>query len=260
MAEHLYRKQAMRVRFSQAAQFYMSRLQTHRQKQITSNIIKLIIVSIALMAIFFFVGLQSIINATVFLNNLIRGNPTQSQEETQESNFYGIINLDEPEVATNSASLLVTGDATDFKKVEFYINNVKVDDTSIKNNGTFSKEIGKLRVGENKIYVIAKTEDNKNKKQSDVYTITYSNEPPELEIETPKDGDKTNKNEIQIKGKTSKNVTVRINNAPVVVSVDGNFTSTIRLKDGENKLEFTATDIAGNTEKKEIKVTYQKDE
>lgn len=212
------------------------------------------------MAIFFFVGLQSIINATVFLNNLIRGNPTQSQEEETNANFYGIINLDEPEVATNSAALVVTGDATDFKKVEFYINNVKVGDASIKNNGTFSKEIEKLRVGENKIYVIGKTSDNKNKKQSDVYTVTYINEPPKLEIETPKDGDKTNKNEIQAKGKTDKNVTVRINNAPVVLSVDGNFTSTVRLKDGENKLEFTATDIAGNVEKKEIKVTYQKDE
>lgn len=261
MVEHLYRKQAMRVRFSQAAQqLHMSRLQQHRQNQTNSRIIKLIIFSVALLAIFFFVGLQSIINATVFLNNLIRGNTTQTQQtEQNNANFYGIINVDEPEVATKEAQISISGDVTEFKTVEFYINNVKADNATVKPNGTFSKEIGKLRVGENKIYVLAKTQDNKHTKQSDTYSVIYKNEPPELEIETPKNGDKTNKSEIQIKGKTDKDVTVRINNSPVVVSVEGGFTSNFRLKDGENKLEITATDIAGNQEKQEITVTYEKD-
>lgn len=238
----------------------MTRLQNHRQKQLTGRIFKLILISVVLMAIFFFVGLQSIINATVFLNNLIRGNTTQTQttEETT-SNFYGILNVDEPEVATNSALLIVSGDTTEFKSVEFYINNVKVETASIKTNGTFSKEIGKLREGENKIHVIAKTEDGKEKKQSESYTISYIKEPPELEIETPKDQDKTNKNEIQVKGKTEKGVNIRVNNQPVVVDFEGNFTTNIRLKEGENKLEFTATDIAGNVEKKELTVIYEKE-
>lgn len=239
----------------------MSRLQQHRQHQTNSKIIKLILFSIVLLTIFFFVGLQSIINATVFLNNIIRGNPTQTQNsEDVDPNFFGILNVDEPEVATNSASMIVTGDATEFKTVEFYINNVKVDTAPIKTNGTFTKEIGKLREGENKIHIIAKAENGNQKKQSESYSVTYIKEPPELEIESPKDGDSTDKSEIQVKGKTDKNVTVRVNNQPVVVDFEGNFSSTIRLKDGENKLEFTATDIAGNVEKKEISVEYEKDE
>ncbi|HRN70853.1 MAG TPA: Ig-like domain-containing protein [Candidatus Woesebacteria bacterium] len=238
----------------------MSRLQQHKQNQTNSRIIKLIILSVVLLGIFFFIGLQSIINATVFLNNFIRGNSTQSQEIQQTyADFYGILNVDEPEIATNEAQISISGDVTEFKTVEFYINNVKADNIAAKSNGTFSKEIGKLRVGENKIYVLAKTQDNKHKKQSDTYSIIYKNEPPKLEIESPKNDDKTNKNEIQVKGKTDKDVTVRINNSPVVVSVEGMFTSNFRLKDGENKLEITATDIAGNVEKQEIKVMYEKD-
>lgn len=238
----------------------MSRLQKHKQKEQTKRILTLILVSVALMAIFFFIGLQSIINATVFLNNLIRGNSTQNEEtEDASSSFYGILNVNEPEPATSEATIIVSGDATEFKKVEFYLNNVKVEDTTIR-NGVFSEEIGKLRAGENKMHVVATTDNGKNKKKSEVYSVTYINEPPELEIESPKDGDKTTNTEIQVKGKTDKDTSVRVNNSPVVVDFEGNFSTNVRLKEGENTIEVTSTDIAGNTEKEEIKVTREKDE
>lgn len=238
----------------------MTRLQQHRQKQITQRIITLILVFLVLMGIFFFVGLQSIINATVFMNNLLHGNSKTAQTSETDSDFYGLINLDEPEAATNSASLIVTGDASEFKKVEYYINNLKVENGDIKSDGTFTEEIGKLRVGDNKIYVVAKTSDNKHKKQSDSYTVTYMNEPPTLEIETPHDHDTVSKSEIQAKGKTDKGVSVSVNNQPVVVDFDGNFTATLRLKEGENKMEFSAVDIAGNEKKQELTIVYNKDE
>ena len=68
------------------------------------------------------------------------------------------------------------------------------------------------------------------------------------------------KQELSVEGKTDVGVTVRINNQPVVVDVQGNFKKSIRLKEGENTLEVIAEDDAGNQEKKEIKVKYQKDE
>ena len=196
----------------------------------------------------------------MFMNNLLRGKQTQSQSETSNTDFYGILNVDEPDIATNSASIIVSGDATEFEDIEFYINNVKVDTAKVKSNGTFSQEIGKLRSGTNKVYVLASTKDGKNEKQSESYSVTFMNEPPELEIESPHEGDKTSKNEIQVKGKTAKDVSVHINNQPVVVGFEGSFSRTVRLNEGENTITIIATDIAGNTEEQQIKVIYEKDE
>ncbi len=202
-------------------------------------------------------GLKSIINSTVFINT-VTGKNTEDIA-VKEEDFYGILNVDQPEVATNAATLLISGDATDYDQIEYYINNVRVDTGKIKSNGTFTKEIGKLKSGENKIYVIAKTKDDKHEKQSNVYLVLYKSEKPKLEIETPKDGDKVNKNEIQIKGVTDKDVTVRVNGHHIVVDLAGNIISTYLLKEGDNKLEFTATDIAGNVEKKEMTVKYERE-
>lgn len=239
----------------------MSRLQQHRQKEQTKKILLLLVVIVILMGVFFQIGLKSIISATVFINNLVRGNTTSQNEvpEDAASSFYGIINIDEPEAATSEATIILSGDASEFEKVEFYLNNVKVEDATIK-NGSFNEEIGRLREGENKVYILATADSGKIKKKSEVYTVNYINEPPELEIESPKDGDKTTNTEIQVKGKTDKGTSVRVNNFPVVVDFEGNFSTNVRLKEGENTIEVTSTDIAGNTEKKEIKVTREKDE
>ncbi len=236
----------------------MSHLARHRNKKNSIKIFVLILLSLVLLFFLFQAGLKSIINSTVFINN-ITGKNTETVEEKAED-FFGILNVDEPESATNSASLIITGDASEYENIEYYINNVRVDTGKIKSNGTFMEEIGKLKSGENKIYVIAKTKDNKHETKSDVYSIMYLNEKPKLEIETPKDGDKTDKNEIQIKGVTDKDVTIRVNNQHIVVDLAGNFTTTFRLKEGDNKLEITATDIGGNVEKKEMTVKYEKDE
>jgi len=45
----------------------------------------------------------------------------------------------------------------------------------------------------------------------------------------------------------------------VVVSGDGKFTYSVRIKEGENIIRVVATDVAGNEEVKEIKVIYEKD-
>lgn len=218
----------------------------------------LVLLSVGLLFFLFQAGLKSIINSTVFLNNVTGKNTETTQEK--EDDFFGILNVDEPESATNAAKLIVSGDATEYEKVEYYINNVRVDTGKIKSNGIFSEEIGNLKSGENKIYVIAVSKDGKHEKESEVYIVTYKNEKPKLEIETPKDGDTVNKSEIQIKGTTDKDVTVRVNNQHVVIDLAGNFTTTYRLKEGDNKLEISATDIAGNIEKKEMTVKYEKGE
>jgi len=62
-----------------------------------------------------------------------------------------------------------------------------------------------------------------------------------------------------VKGTTDKETFVKINENPVIVDALGNFEKTITLQnEGENTIQITAQDIAGNLENKEIKVFYQK--
>jgi bacillopeptidase F len=191
---------------------------------------------------------------------MVTGNSSEKSDDTSSEEFFGTLTFDEPLSATNSAQISVSGAVTEYDQIEYFINNVSVKKEKIPSNDQFSEEIGRLRVGENKIHVIVSDSKTKQKKESDTYDVMYMNEKPKLEIESPKDGDTTNKNEITIKGKTDPEAGVRINNSHVVVGIDGTFTKSMRLQDGENKLEILATDIAGNQEKLTLTVKYQKDE
>ncbi len=104
------------------------------------------------------------------------------------------------------------------------------------------------------------TKDNKNEKKTSDYNVFYSDDKPKLEITEPQDNSKTSKSEITIIGSTDNDITVRTNNLPVIVDATGKFRTTLRLKEGENKIEISAVDDAGNNETKTITVTYQKDE
>jgi len=69
----------------------------------------------------------------------------------------------------------------------------------------------------------------------------------------------TNNQEIKVKGNTDKETYIHINDIPVVVDANGAFETSVRLKDGDNQINATAVDIAGNIETKTLKVIYQKD-
>ncbi len=216
--------------------------------------------SVGLFFLLFVVGLRSIINATIFVNELITGTSDSAQNEEMSEDFFGTLVLDEPFSATNSAQILMSGAVTEFNEVEYYINNVSVKKEKIAANDQFSEEIGKLKTGSNKIYVVVQNTKAKQKKQSKVFTVLYIKDKPKLEIESPKDGDTTNKNELSINGKTDKDVEVTVNKSHVVIDLEGNFSKTFRLQEGENKIEVLATDIAGNEEKQTLTIKYDKDD
>jgi len=101
--------------------------------------------------------------------------------------------------------------------------------------------------------------DNKSKKSTNTYTILFKEEKPKLEISQPNDKDKISQSEILLKGVTDKEIFVKVNDLPIVVDANGNFQTTIRLKEGDNTIVITASDIAGNFETKNLTVTYQKE-
>jgi hypothetical protein len=123
----------------------------------------------------------------------------------------------------------------------------------------FSEEIGDLEEGNNDIYIKAKSRDNKTEKNTIIYKVFYKSEKPKLEIIEPSDNSTTNNQETKIKGNTDKETYIHINDLPVVVDANGNFETSMRLKDGDSQITIIATDTAGNIETKSLKIIYQKD-
>lgn len=205
------------------------------------------------------VGFRLLINATIFISGLINPQSEETAQEKNKEDFYGVFDLEEPPTATNSAQIYVSGTVEDFEKLDIYINNTKAESVTVKGKSSFNEKIGPLKQGENKIYAIARS-GTEHSKESETYTVFYKKEPLKLEIESPSADMKTSTQELSIKGLTDQGASLRVNGQPIVVDLSGEFSSTYRLKDGENTLLFVATDAAGNTVEQELKVTYQRED
>lgn len=234
----------------------MSRLEVRRQKRFRNLLVLYIVVFVALSIFVVTFGLRLLISGTVYLGNMFSKKDT-TQETTDR--FFGTIAVDTLPTATNSARLIVSGTVNQFDALDFYLNGEKVKIVDIKSAQSFSEEIGDLKSGDNTIYLIAKAPDSKKEQRTGEYVVALKNTKPRLDIDQPKDGDKTNKSEITVSGKTDTGIYIRVNGLPVVVDAQGAFATSVRLKDGENKIEVAAQDDAGNSDSKTLTITYNKD-
>jgi len=211
-----------------------------------------------LIFIFYFLftfGFKIIFSVSTFLAN-IRAKPTPNFE-SKEENFIGDINIDNIPQATNSASFLVQGSVLNFNEITFFLNEEKIKKINLDGETNFQEEIEGLKEGKNTFYAIAKNKEHF--KKTPIFEILYKPQKPKLEISQPQDEEKFSNAEILVKGTTDKETFIKINDTPVIVDALGNFEKTITLKnEGENIIQITAEDIAGNIETKEIKVFYQK--
>lgn len=197
-----------------------------------------------------------LVSFTLFLNQL--AHTDSKQQTTQQAERFNTVNIDPIPSATNSSTLVFSGTALNFDKLELYLNDEKQDEISI--SDTFSGEIKGLEKGTNTIHFIAKSTQSKEIKKTELYDVLYKSDKPKLEVSEPSDNTKINKEDVKISGQTDKETTIRVNGQPLIVDVAGKFTTMFRLKEGENKIQITAEDIVGNQEKKDITVTYSKEE
>jgi hypothetical protein len=197
------------------------------------------------------------LNASVFVANL-----TSKKVQNQlikNDDTYGSIDIDSIPTATNAARIIVGGSVINLSSLEFYLNGEKVQEISLNSSDSFSEIIGDLKNGQNTVYIKGKLQGSNNTRESKEFSVLYKPEKPKLEISEPADKSKTSKTEIKIKGITDKETFIKVNELPVVVDPQGNFETSVQLKDGENLFTVIAIDIAGNNEIKTISVTYQKD-
>lgn len=257
MEEQRFRKSLTGVRFSRAAHKNMSRLKTYEQKQFRKKLVLYIGAIIIILFLLFSFGIKFIINTSLFVSGL-SSNKNNQQPLKKNNDFYGLLNIDDIPSATNSAKIIVSGSSTGFEILEFYINNSKVRELNTLSN-SFAEEIGDLKLGQNEVYLKAKTKDGKKTKETQKFEVLYNNQKPKLDISEPVSPFKTSKQDIKIAGSTDKEVYIKINDLPVVVNSEGNFLTNISLKEGDNAVVIVASDNAGNTETKTLTISYQKD-
>jgi len=234
----------------------MRRLERVQEKKLKNKIAVYLIVFFLVVYFIFTYGIRLLLNTSSFISGLFPQPSPKPLSKTEES--FSSIDISSIPQATNSAKIIISGSSLNFDILDFYLNEKKVKEIE-SSSDIFSEEIGDLEKGDNSIYIRARSEDNRTIKKTIIYKVFYKNEKPKLEITEPSDNFSTSNQEIKIKGSTDKETYVHINDLPVIVDANGNFETSIRLKDGDNQITATAQDIAGNTETKTLKVTYQKD-
>lgn len=80
--------------------------------------------------------------------------------------------------------------------------------------------------------------------------------PPELEIFSPTDGIITFERQLEVKGRSTKEAEVSINNQPVLVDSDGSFDALIDLQKGLNLIKISAKKRYGRASTAEIRVLF----
>jgi|GEM_PF-1033907 len=237
----------------------MTRLQSHQKKVYASKVIFFVIILVLVVVFIFTIGIKMVVNTSITVSRLEAEKNSDQASSARNDGFYGSISVDPIAEATNSAKITVSGSVTNFDTLIFYLNGQKVMEKKL-NGDNFSEEIGDLKKGDNKIFLLAKAIKEKKQKQTDNYTVSFKTDKPKLEISEPTNDSKTNKQEIGIVGKTDKDVSITVNDSPVVIDSKDEFRTSVRLHDGENKIIIKALDNFGNAEEKTLTVTYQKDE
>lgn len=228
------------------------------------NFSKTIIISliiIFLLIIFIFtLGIKLLLNFSIFFSNFFPKKPTSTNELTKPTDIYASISIDDIPTATNSAQFIVSGTLINYDKLEFYLNKEKIKEKEVFNSDYFNEELDGLKEGENEFYIKALLKNNPQiSKKTKIYKIILKTEKPKIEIIEPTDKSTVSSQEIFLKGKTDKEVFVKVNDLPVTVDVNGNFITSLRLKEGENIIQIQATDIADNITEKTLTIIYQKD-
>lgn len=236
----------------------MSRLQKHQQKKYRSQIIGYLFLLLIIIVFISTIGIKLLINTSLFIIKLTQGNKTGQGNNSAETDLIlppQIFNLPD---ATNSAEIMINGRAETGKNLSVYVNEAKQSELT-PDEDTFQTSI-QLAQGANTVYLITEGSKTNEKKVSKTYTVFYKEKKPVLEITSPRDQEKTSKNEIQIIGMTDQDVVIHINNLPVIINADGQFTFSFKLKEGENHILVEAIDRAGNTESQALTVFYIKAE
>lgn len=162
--------------------------------------------------------------------------------------------------ATQNSTIDVTGGTEEAAKVLLYIDDIKVKDAIADHNGVFTFSGVEISSTPQKIYVKAQDQDGNESAPSTSYTTVRDNEPPTLEIISPKDGEtyRSTEHAYVVKVKTEPEATVLINGQLSLISTDGEASAQLRLEKGKNEIKIEVKDKADNKTEKTVYINFDK--
>lgn len=161
--------------------------------------------------------------------------------------------------ATNSAQIKLTGFSQKETTIEIFLNEKSQGEIETDDQGQFTQTIN-LEEDENEIYAVAQNFLGNYSPQSERTRIIFDDEPPELKIEKPADGEKFYQERnrvIEIKGQTETEAQLYLNDHLLVLDSEGKFSTQFKLSEEGNILRFLAKDAASNQTERKLTVFYQ---
>ncbi len=166
--------------------------------------------------------------------------------------------LSAPPNATASAKLVITGFAEPESEVLILLGSQLSTQVKAGSDGTFSVEI-QLSEGENTLTTYSQ---DAAKNESEITTpvrVVFDATPPVLDIISPEQNTRmegARNQTITVTGATDPGAHIVLNDRTIFPKNDSTFSTNFFLQEGENKLQFTAVDQAGNETKDERMVTF----
>ena len=227
-----------------------------RRRRKKSFLLGKLIFKTALLLIVFYLLLKSAIGSLYLASRFVPKKEIEIKKTITPALIPSLEVFNIPQ-ATNEAQIKVILSVVNVKSLKAYLNNKPVNTIPVEDESVEVK-VKNLKLGKNSLFFIG--EINKQEVKSKKYIVVYDKTPPKLKLNIP-DNFETSEKQIEIKGETEANTILKINSIPIVVLKDGTFSTTLTLKEGENKILITAKDKAGNIAEKKLTIikTSQKD-
>ena len=232
---------------------YSRKAKTEEKKNLRRAVI-FGILTLALLAVFFFYGLPAIIKFAAFLTDLKK---SSTPSEISDSTPPPPPRFEPFPSHTNDLEIELKGSTEPGVTVILFLNN-KNEEVLVNSEGDFNYDF-ELNDGKNTISAKAIDQAGNESQKTDTQTVTYDNDSPEINITKPQNNSEffgSKERQIVIEGVTEEDASVSINGRKVVVESDGTFAFAITLSEGENQFTIKAEDRAGNSDEQSLLVTY----
>lgn len=159
---------------------------------------------------------------------------------------------------TNQGELTIEGTASPGLDVAIYQNDEEVAKVKSDESGTFKENVS-VPSGEH-VFTAATVTDKGSTKHSKPVKVIIDQTAPTLTIDTPKKGDKSNRESLTVEGKVADDYLdqVTVNGKKANVK-DGAYSARVLLENGKNTIKVTAKDAAGNKTTKKVDIDVQYD-
>ncbi|MBU8694991.1 S8 family peptidase [Bacillus pumilus] len=159
-------------------------------------------------------------------------------------------------IITNKGELEIEGKTSPGLDVAIYQNDEEIAKVKADQSGAFKEKVT-VSSGEH-VFTAATVTDKGATKRSTPVKVIIDQTAPALTIDTPKKGEKTNKESLTVEGKATDDHLdqVTVNGKKATIK-DGTYSARILLENGKNTIKVIAKDAAGNKTTKKINIDVQ---